>query len=378
MKTSKLKILILALIVFCLPVIPVLNSSAAEMSVVDEATGAAVTEFKTHTLTSGSDADYEKLTSYYVTLPSDTLEAVVPIKLTSKGYLDYDLGIYENENLAGYDFGFYSDKDCTKKLTFSPPTAEYMGTVKIPKAGTYYVKFTATLNEGAVDTIGIRSNFRCQFYSGADKTLKDNTSVVSAIVDSKPIYYKITAPKAGSIEFVSQSVYSSKITLLDSKKKAISSQVSSTSTNGYITDFAVEKGTYYIKVSSTSEVIAVKYKFKAITDSSGSSKAKAKKLTLGKNAAGMLSATKSTDDWYKFTLTKDTYNFKLMVSPFCSSGSIKFTLYAPNGKVMNTKSLTNRTYTLSPITYISKGTYYVKISKSTAKTSGSYTLNVKQ
>ncbi len=353
----------------------------AEGTAQDYTTGEDVTKLSTFALTTGDDKDLKNYVTYSINVASDAassnVEVVFPMTLSQKGILNCAFVFLDSNPTTSYgDFGIYSDAACTKPIDYN--TYNYYAI--IPKKGTYYFKFSVSDYSEEKPEDGYYFGFSSNFFSGADRNLKDKTWSIAGSEVNKPIYYKVTTTKAGSLTINLESEYSSTITLLNSSKKAISEE-----TTYYSTDtkavYAVGKGTYYIKVASNSELYRIKSTFKAVTDTSGTTKAKAKKLPAGKASKGLVLASDKAGkvDWYKFTVTKaQTVDITFLGD--VSSGEISLELYGNgfSGSVTEYINTVNSdksfsVYTLGS-TKLSKGTYYIKITKKTKNTSGSYTL----
>lgn len=353
----------------------------AEGTAQDYATGEEVQKLSTFLVTTGDEKDLKNYVTYSINVASDAdsnnVEVIFPMTLNQKGILNCAAAFLDGNPTTSYgDFGIYSDAACTKPIDYN--TYNYLA--MIPQKGTYYFKFSVSDYSDEKPEDGYFFGFSSNFFSGADRTLKNNTWSLTGIEAQKPTFYKITVAKAGSLTINLDSEYSSTITLLNSSKKAISD-----ATTYYTTDtkavYAVGKGTYYVKVTSNSDHYRIKSTFKAITDTSGTSKAKAKKLPAGKISKGLVLASDKTGkvDWYKFTLTKSqTVNITFLGD--VSSGEITLELYGNgfSGSVTDYINTVNSDRSFSVYTMgstkLSKGTYYIKITKKTKNTSGAYSL----
>lgn len=370
--------LVLSIMLLGLISIPSVNALAAGEAV-DVDTGTAGDVLTTYVVTTGDDTDIAGAKNYVVNVPVDTKQVVLPITFEQKGIIFLSSDFAESVSSRYLDIDCYSDAECTKEVDVS----FYSGKATIPEKGTYYIKFKVSDYTDTPPTDGYKINFSSRFVTGEDKTLSNGDWACSALSDYKtPVYFKISASKAGSITISTESEYSNNITLLNSSKKAISDEVYNYKEK---VCFAVEKGTYYIKVSSSSELLRIKYNLTAITDISGSSKTKSRKLTAGKTYTGYLSATnkKGATDWYKIALTK-SQEVDISFKGSVSSGEIELEFYG-NGI---SGSLTRRISTMDgdssfkPELWTSsklpKGTYYIKITKNTTNTSGYYKLQLKK
>ncbi len=370
---------ILSILLVLLMLIPSANVFA--VGNVDVSTSPEVVdELTTHVMTTGNDEDLNTVMSYDISIPADTKEIVYPINIPEKGILVSASAFPEEKDSLYLDQYIYSDIDCTEQIYYN----SYDGKSEIPKAGTYYLKFKVSDYSDSKPTDFYQIGFASQLYSAENKTLENKQWACSGILDSKtPLLYKVVVAKTGSLTINIESEYSSYITLLDSKKKAISSEVYSY--NGDKVCFAVSKGTYYIKATSISDIIRLKSTFSAITEKSGSTKAKAVKLTAGKTVSGCLTATnkKGTTDWYKITLTK-SQKVEILFTGSVSSGKVKLEFFGGDlsGSVNryiydvdSDESFSVETWTSDKLP---KGTYYIKVYKDEAISSGFYKLQLKK
>ncbi|BCN32852.1 hypothetical protein [Anaeromicropila herbilytica] len=406
---KKGKIVLCLLLTLVLAVTPSFNVNATEVAptttptttatapvVKDAETGATVDKMNTAVLTTGSDQDFKNIKGYTVDVQPDltnTLgitKTVVPIQISKKGILSiyYTLG---NNATATYDIELFSDAACTKTVYHinkeDADNGKYVDFI-VKKSGTYYVQFQVT--DSTSDGITpYQLGFLSQLYNGSDRTLKNKTWAISGNTDSSAyVYYKVTASKAGSITVNAESEYGNNVYLCNSSKKAISDRCYVSKSSAYKAVFAVKKGTYYIKFQPSDTFYRVKSTFKAISDKSGSSMKKAKRLKLGAkavNATVLASDKKGKADWYKFSTSKRK-KVNVIIEGTASSGKIKVEFYLSNGKKFNDYTElqgTDEVASFSPYygTYgvesLPKGTYYVKVTKTSTKTSGSYHIRIK-
>jgi hypothetical protein len=406
---KKGKILLCALLALVLGLTPGLTVSAAAVAtptptttpttapttgqIVDADTGNGVDKMSTHVLTTGDDKDFKTFKAYYVSVPATSTNAigsyeyVAPIKLSKTGLLicaaQFDS---ETHPTATARFDIYTDAACTNYLS-SYDYDGYTG-YKVKKAGTYYVKFQ--VSDSTSDGVTpYYFGFYSQLEDSSNRTLKNKQWIYSSYIDtSKDLYYKVSASKAGSITFNLKTEYSSYVTLFNSSKKAISEKVYVPATSGKAV-FAVKKGTYYVKVKPSSDYVFVKSTFKAITDKSGSKKSKAKSLTVGGKAisASVLATDKKgASDWYKFT-NKKTKKIMVTFTGSVSSGEIELEFFNAKGESFGTVKINSvdedASFNPYSASYLStsktlpKGTYYIKVTKKSTKTSGTYSLKVK-
>jgi hypothetical protein len=299
------------------------------------------------------------------------------MNIKESGILQYFYTDAENN----YGIDFYSDAECTESLTYSYSN----NFVIIPKAGTYYVKVSNLYADtSVVNSLAISF----QLYSNSNPTLKANQWKATGLMDyTKPVYYKFNVAKTGlvKVDFEAENT-NSYVALCSSSKKALTDDTTVTGTTG-VKVFALTKGTYYIRVTSNAYWARIKVTQKSISDASGSSKTKASTLKIGtaKNGYLLLKDKTSSSDWYKFTLTKPQ-KVNLIVSGNVSSGYINYELSSPSisgslsgylsdvGDVDTTKLI----YQVGKKVYyeLPKGTYYIRVYKSSADTCGNYSVKV--
>ncbi len=311
--------------------------------------------------------------------------SVVELTTKSSGILRF---YYQGDNTESVSIYLYDNEDLDNYISMDSISASSQEDVtdgfKVPKAGTYYVKIRSYQDESFDFTLA------ADIYSADDQTLKSGKSTLFSLLDSKDEnYYKFTTTKSGKVK-----IYTSKI---DGKDCYIDVSVFQ-KVNGKMklvvpsrseadgSAVGLSKGTYYIKVSggSSYQLYSIKYTFTAITDKSGSTKAKASKMTLGKASTGLVlvSDKKSKEDWYKVTLTK-TKAVTLTVKGEVSD-SITITFYNSKGSEFGSLYLSEYTTEDAGTPYdnyskktLSKGTYYIKVTKDENNSSGSYSITLK-
>lgn len=174
--------------------------------------------------------------------------------------------------------------------------------------------------------------------------------------------------------------------LFDTNKKQISTidTFNTSKDESYFKNnvYGVQKGkTYYLRVGAVVGA-SITAKFTKVSEKSGSKKSKAKTIKKGKTVKGVIVANSKASDWYKFKVTKDQY-LKISYSAKTNYG-IKMTLYEgsrtlgsvnPNYTSTKTKSTYVVNYYTNKKTKVKAGTtYYVKVSRYNANSSGYYTL----
>lgn len=275
-------------------------------------------------------------------------------------------------------FGLYKDKDLTKAVdgeTWVASGGTYSRWFKVKKEDTYYIGVYSKTSSVAVEGAeGALTSVGAIYYDGSDRTVTSGKQVAVGVKDAQTTYFKLKVKKAGYITVpcvdLNSRYYS--VTLCNSKKKALSGATPL----GYDPTYGVKKGTYYIKVKSSSNS-AGGYAFKVTSNSSikeKSGKSKAKAVTLKKKATkkGTIQAGSSQADWYKFKKGKEKQISAVLRGK--TNDKLKLTLYR-GGKKVGSKTFDYRHEgCYIALTNYPKGTYYVKIERGNKKSSGRYSV----
>lgn len=383
---------------------------AAKLTNYDTNAEVGVIECMDASVVESSSSTAKNVLKYKVSLGAGETAFAYPIHFDGKGSITlmlYDTAIESVEEVSQLtDFGdivieLYSGQECSEEQKVSSASVlymfSYMGVMNVKKGGDYFIKIS--FPNAPKDK---PSEFAMMFIlaSGENQTLKTSGTAYSGFVDNKPIYYKYTAKKDGYISLQTESASEKeryKITLCDKKKKALSKAVVTETkvvkeANGkklYNKVFAVQKGTYYLKVvpsytvkeGITSGNFSFEYKFTGVTDSSKTTKAKAKSIKLGKTVNGLITCTEQKADWYKFNITK-AKKATITLNKYFSSGDVKIEIYNSKGKKVAVKTATKKVnYSKQAVitskSSLAKGTYYIKLTQSNKQASGYYNVKVK-
>lgn len=153
--------------------------------------------------------------------------------------------------------------------------------------------------------------------------------------------------------------------------KTVTSSQYTIDSKGYVSAYGLTPGTYRIVMKSTYQsgvIFATYYKQITATDSYGTSKKKAKTISRKKVKKQTFTATDSTktEHWYKINVSKKRTTY-IDITSLGSTGTIDCTVY---GKArFKTKQIKNgrRYYLKAP-----KGTYYIRVKRSSKSIMGSY------
>lgn len=249
----------------------------------------------------------------------------------------------------------------------------------VQKKGTYALNITRS--SYAANSEGRLAFYVYFFNSEGSSISKDQIAGYYSQSPNDPTYTKISVKSTGYIGVIAQESngYFVKVTLCNSKKKAVSQELYTSQTMGSIVYFAVTKGTYYIKTSSvTGGLYDIMYKFQKVKEKSGSKKSKAVTIKAGKTVKGVLTANnKSQSDWYKVKLSKKK-TLKLLVASRNTDDDLRIKLIPASKRV---RVLSGGTFLLKSnykniwkFKKVPAGTYYIQVTKKNKKSSGYYSI----
>lgn len=308
---------------------------------------------------------------------------IIPIQMDYKGVLT--LAAAATGLSASVDVVLYSDQACTMQVGSSDfLSSSYLTLSKsytITAAGTYYLKFNWRWDipdNGSVIAVGAYA------YSGAEVTLNNTYQAIYTGDSTVTNYHKLVLASDSLVTLFgnSYSTYDGtasnlSLNLCDSNKITLDDPYMY-SGNQYFEIYALKKGTYYVATSSSSP-----YQLKAtvtkVKDQSGASKAKAKTLKKKKTVKGIVALSEGTAkaDWFKIKLTKKA-KIKLTYTAKCTgSSSLRLQVIPANKNytlIGDTIYMKTGTGGISSKKKLNKGTYYIKINKSYADYSGSYSI----
>lgn len=312
---------------------------------------------------------------------SAAASAARPMASTNKFTLGKSAVIYLKSYVGGVSFSVRNSKGAETVITsYSASGKTYAKTLP---AGSYTITTTASLND---------YEYICVY--NTNRTIKVNRAEMVGNVDTATRYLKFKATKTGYLDVEDYiNMYSGtwlgghlsgNVTLLNSKKKAISSAAyfsggSSYDYQKYVV-FGVTKGkTYYLKVKCyglyNDGLYTLYAKNSAVKEKSGSKKSKAKSLASNKYKTGTITAGSSRSDWYKFRSSKKNVSV-YFVGANSTNESLKVTVYKGRNKFYSTISRGGSDKQLK-MTNWGSGTYYVKVARGTSKSSGYYKIKYK-
>ncbi|MSS64545.1 hypothetical protein [Velocimicrobium porci] len=383
-----------------------LSVDTVEAASVTDENGKQVNTITSRVVTSGDKVDANKYTQHTIVLPTAEKQVIIPVELSKSGYYKLGIEVADNYGVSGYiSAKLYSDADCTKSLIGIHPSiflnqgTSNFGYMSISKAGTYYLKLSAS-SELCKNYESISIKLKGNLFNGDNRTLTSNKYTTTYRKDSRYVYYKVNVKKTGYITVkqnqlvqdnsgtfvIKEEDTSSYVALCNSKKKELTPDCYNsykTTKNKQI--FGVKKGTYYLKVKAyLTNPYRIKYTFKALTDQSGSSQKSAKTIKSGSRANGLVLATDKTSkvDWYKFYLPKkQNVSISIFGDTCNTSGSIRVQIIPPKKVILfgDTFSAggTGFKKAVKSKDKFNAGTYYLKVTKTNDNVTGHYTITVK-
>lgn len=298
------------------------------------------------------------------------------VKFAAKGTLIMAASVEAAANSGSVEFGLYRDKALTQYVERSyayPNSGAGSRVIQIPAAGTYYIGMKATISEySANQEYGVY--VAAGYANGGERTLTSGKTVAVGQKNAQTQLFKFKATKTGYLKVqTSDSCY---VSLCNSNKKALSGET----TSGYAPTYGVKKGsTYWIKVrtySNSDGVYNLRATNTAVSEKSGSSKAKAVTIKKGKTSKGTVLAGENKADWYKFKLTGKKAVKVIMKGE--TNDNLKISIYQGSRNVKNSSFYYNsKSLTIKSIGKWPKGTYYVKIYRGNSKSSGHYSVTWK-
>lgn len=383
--------------------------TSASAAIIMDGEQNVTTSMTTYTVTTGDETDANESVYYFLGVDPMTGTDVFPIEITKPGCMEYYLDSMPSYNgtVGMAEISFYADEACTipvldegsitwEMIDLASDQYWAYGWADFEEAGTYYVKITVSSDAVAYGSY-FTFVFESHLFQNGDRTLKNKewtTTVTSNLNDD--VYYKVKMTKSGYIvidqeflrvnelgNYVSDNGGTAYLTLCNSKKEPISDECYNYSETNNRQVFGVKKGTYFIKVNSLYGY-RIKATLKAQSDAAGSSKSKAKTIEIGKTVKGLIYATDKTSkvDWYKFVLPKRQSVKITFKGNVCNgTGGFKMVIVPPSNVTLygNTPDIgygTGFTTISESDGTWSKGTWYIKVTKTGENTCGNYSIKV--
>ncbi len=312
---------------------------------------------------------------------TDSLAQIVQIPMEKKGVLS--LAFAASALTKSVDINLYSDAACTMKvgtsvyMSYLSPTDSHTYTITTP--ATYYLKISwSSVPAESAATIAVGA----LAYNGGEVALTDSYQLIWTDDYNTVNYHTLVLDSDSLVTLSGASISSYDATTqglslaISDKDKMTLAEPYLSSSNQYFACYALKKGSYYVSTNE-SNPYQIKATVAKVTDKSGSSKKKAKLLKNKKSVSGMIALSEGTGkaDWYKIKLNKKS-KVKVKYTAYCTD-SLKVEVIPANKRqimINNTTYLQNGTGAFGSKGKWSKGTYYLKVTKTYETYSGSYTL----
>lgn len=331
------------------------------------------------TMTTGNEEPKASLFGYTSTsnvVASGKAGMYKRIYLPAKG--TFIIAVYNGpDSTNSIYFGLFRNAQMTSAIDYYSTASSGKSStliVKVPSAGYYYMGVYSFYSNTSVAVAG---SMAAGYVSGADRTVYSGRQIAVGQKNGQTNYFRFKAVKNGYLNVQSSENYD-KVTLCNSKKKAVSNTLST----GYVVTYGVKKGTtYYVKVVSGYNGDGG-YNFKVtntrIKEKSGKKKSKAVLIKKKKTKKGTIVAGEKRTDWYKFKVTKRK-RVRITIKGNTNE-QIKYVIYKGKRKVMGGSGTLWRNYDgRTEINKLSgkltKGTYHIKVYRGTKKSSGWYSLS---
>ena len=334
----------------------------------------------------------ETLTTHTITLAADAQASdITALTLNESGVLM--ISASAPALASNVRMGLYSDAACTQAIGYdmylSASSISDAQAYTIPAAGVYYLKAyysVYSVSSASAATI----NFQAVAFSGEDKVMTPNTSVVTYTNSQKTVYHQITLDKdsviyvtGSSFSLTSGTISGITITLYNSNKNEVCPSDYLYEGNSYGSYYVLKKGTYYVGSNDSSLYQLIYTAVNAKKAKAGTSKAKAVTLKKGKQITNALFTGDAANkaQWYKVRLTKKS-KIKFITGGYGNNlGYYNLEIIPASKKLIITNSKANitvneTTHKLRTRDKLPAGTYYIKINKPNKNDGVYYSLKV--
>lgn len=293
-------------------------------------------------------------------------DRMIKITVADLGYFAIATESEDQEEIRLYD----ESKQKVLAKTTSDGDLEYG---KLAKAGeVFYVKLPQKIDKVMVMAGVIKDGFGSM--KASDTYYESGTGEVT--------YHPFTISKRSAVEFDISSIERKggmTYAHIEKKEKGQWKRLDSTvkiNPASYDDDFVhgLTKGEYRLAIKApVNQLNAVSYTRSTKNKKFSYKKAKAKKIGLNKENANIYTTGEKAPRWYKVNVTSTKKKRMLNLGKDTVSGGYKFTIYQKGKKkALKTIKVTGNANAKTTKLPKKKGTYYIKISKLTKKTNGTY------
>lgn len=315
---------------------------------------------------------------------------VIPVNISEPGALELNINVVRLDKNMTVEI--YTDAQCTNRITgffkyLTVGEVNAKGYVALSNKGTYYIRLESSVYDDSVYTNTV--NISTRLYLRGERNIKSGQTITYYRNSGSDEYlFKYKAEKTGKVTVSFSYEHGSYLTLLNSKKKALSDEewvLSGYNFNKFT--FAVKKGvTYYFKVKSNGtsgntaagngNLHTINVKNTAVKAKAGSSRKKAVTIKYNKTAKGLITAGDKSAKWYKIALKKGKKPAFILQGNL--TGSVKIQIINKSGKVISSSTWSGSKSRYNSWGNWKKGTYYIKVSRANSLSSGYFTIKNKQ
>ena len=332
------------------------------------------------TMTTGNETPDDVTFGYTAADVVSSTKVGIPqrIYLPAKGTFIMAVGNSSQSTDSVY-YGLYRDAQLSSAVdyTISSKGRVTTQTIQVPAAGYYYMGVSS--HRG--DDVSVGGSVAAAYVNGTDRIIYNKKQIAVGQKDAQTNYFKFKAVRNGYLR-VQSSEIGDKVTLCNSKKRALSNAANTT----YKPTFGVKKNKiYYVKVAAGDNYdggYTLKVTNSTIKEKSGKKKSRAVLLKKKRTKKGTIVAGEKRTDWYKFRVTKKK-RVKVTIKG-ATNNKIKVAIYRGNKRVRilggnPTITVNRNNYGSNKMTVTGyswpKGTYYIKVYRGNKKSSGWYSLS---
>lgn len=318
------------------------------------------TEFKVYKFGTLEDAAYYMLTGGTKYYNKNFFKNTQKIKITAVESGALFVGITGDTGQAG------SIYDADNKLI--EKTASFIKT-DVKAGETFYIEFPRNSQEGMITAYMLKNQFT---------TLADDLNVQKG--EGKETYHTFKMNKRGVATFIMMNLVEKggntdyKVQRKESGKwRTIGSNGKVRYTAPALDIYGLSKGTYRLVLKAgKKQLTTVLYDKESVKKNVAYKKSKAKKI----DTENMYTEKEKAARWYKYTVksTKKQTELSFETEPNC--GGFKFVIYQKGrSKAIKTVTTSVKREDCTVKLPKKKGTYYIKVSKTTKKTNGYYSIS---
>lgn len=339
-------------------------------------------------LSADATGTFAGLTTFYGTAVSDSYDiplnasTMLPVEVVAQGSLRITL---EHQELPTE----VTLRICTNDQGLNPVISRAIApasgseTLTLTAGGSemLYLFFDPVNVTEAVSTFSISTELKAVEQTSviSGRTLKSGSWTRKRVAGSSKAWYKLSVKKACYVILGSSNSDIQVQIYRADKKTKLSRKVSLRTLNNYKASFSLRKGSYYCAVTSSySTPYQLYYETRNVSGGFGKTMAKASRMSWGKTRTGYITADGVPSKYYKFRVNKSR-KFRITFYTENASDSFVLRIYDSNHEELPVSGFKMKSGSLLNINSrvpMPKGTYYLRVSKSSKWTSGVYELTL--